>query len=282
MRGGPRHVPTVAGGADASPLARERHHKPLAAARDWDLLLQHLAKTVGDADKTDVPTLDMLTGYALAHREQAQAALEQAARDCPPRALTQLQARVVAAVRWKRKSQPTLGDFARPRIHQQLRDLTTIADRDHDAWTMLHEVRIASKRLRYSLEVVDGCLRSPSTASGGRAAATPSPSGLPSGTALPCRPCLRLFDGPLRTRRYATAGQLIRQLAVESGFAPELVQQVARPMLTSPTPAVFPVQHASGHSEKIHHVIEILAAGPAKLLNHHVLSRGNPRLARTL
>ena len=33
MRGGLRHVPTVAGGADASALARERDHEPLAAAR---------------------------------------------------------------------------------------------------------------------------------------------------------------------------------------------------------------------------------------------------------
>ena len=132
--------------------------KAVAEARDWDVLLQQLAKTISDADADAVPTLDMLTGYALAHRGQAQSALEEVARDRSPQELKKLEARVVAAVRWKRKGQPTLGDFARPRIGQQLRDLTTIADRDNDAWTMLHEVRIAGKRLRYSLEVVDGCL----------------------------------------------------------------------------------------------------------------------------
>ena len=132
--------------------------KAVAEARDWDVLLQQLAKTMRANVDTHVPTLDMLTGYALAHRGQAQSALEAVARDCSPQDLEKLQARVVAAVRGKRKGQTTLGDFARPLISQRLRDLTTIAERDNDAWTMLHEVRIASKRLRYSLEVVDGCL----------------------------------------------------------------------------------------------------------------------------
>lgn len=132
--------------------------KAVAEARDWDVLLQQLAKTMRANVDDDVPAFDMLTGYALAHRGQAQSALEAVARDCPPQDLKKLQARVVAAVRWKRKSQPTLGDFARPIIGQRLRDLTSLADRDNDAWTMLHEVRIAGKRLRYTLEVVDGCL----------------------------------------------------------------------------------------------------------------------------
>lgn len=132
--------------------------KAVAEARDWDVLLQQLAKTMRANVDADVPTLDMLTGYALAQREQAQSALEKVARDCSPQDVKKLQARVVAAVRSKRKGQPTLGDFARPLIGQQLRDLTTVADRDNDAWTMLHEVRIAGKRLRYALEVVDGCL----------------------------------------------------------------------------------------------------------------------------
>jgi len=132
--------------------------KAVAEARDWDVLLQQLANTMRANVDTDVPTLDMLTGYALAHRGQAQSALEAVARDCSPQDLKKLEARVVAAVRWKRKSQTTLGDFASPIIGQRLRDLTNLADRDNDAWTMLHEVRIAGKRLRYALEVVDGCL----------------------------------------------------------------------------------------------------------------------------
>jgi len=76
--------------------------------------------------------------------------------------------------------------------------------------------------------------------------------------------------------------QVSRQLAVESGFPSELAKQVARAVLNRPPPDEIPIEHISRHREKIHHVIEILAAGPAKLLNHHVLGRGDPRLARTL
>ncbi len=132
--------------------------KAVGGARDWDVLLEALATTMHAAAPADLPSLDMLTGWALAHRSQAQAALEQAAHDCSPRTLKKLQARVVAAVRWKQKPQPSLGSFARPRIGQRLGDLAALADRDNDAWSMLHEVRIAGKRLRYTLEVVAGCV----------------------------------------------------------------------------------------------------------------------------
>jgi CHAD domain-containing protein len=120
-------------------------------------VLRSLRKAVGGARDWDV-LLDMLTGWALAHRAQAQSALEQAAHDCSPRDLKKLQVRVVAAVRWKQKPEPSLGSFAEPLVSQRLADLTALADRDNDAWSLLHEVRIAGKRLRYTLEVVAGHL----------------------------------------------------------------------------------------------------------------------------
>ncbi len=132
--------------------------KAVGGARDWDVLLEALATTIHAAAPSDLPTLDMLTGWALAHRAQAQSALEQAAHDCSPRDLKKLQVRVVAAVRWKQKPEPSLGSFAEPLVSQRLADLTALADRDNDAWSLLHEVRIAGKRLRYTLEVVAGHL----------------------------------------------------------------------------------------------------------------------------
>jgi CHAD domain-containing protein len=127
------------------------------AARDWDVLLQQLTKKIRHADAPDAPTLDMLAGYALAHRTLTETALEQAGRQCPPHHLKKLQTRVAEAVRWKRKAQPTLGDFALPLIGDLVKGFNRLADRPNPEWSMLHEVRIAGKRLRYTLEVVTGC-----------------------------------------------------------------------------------------------------------------------------
>lgn len=132
--------------------------KAAAAARDADVLLSQLAEALLTADSAEVPTLDMLTGYALAHRSQAQAALERAACNCRPRDLKKLQRRVRAAVRWKRPPQPAVARFAQPIISQRLHDVNRLADRTNTTWPRLHEVRIAGKRLRYTLEVVAGFL----------------------------------------------------------------------------------------------------------------------------
>lgn len=130
--------------------------RAVGAARDWDVLLQHLTKAAKRADDSDRPTYDMLHGYALAHRIPAQQQLEVACPDYPF-GFDRLLARSVAAVGWRQESQPTLGSFTRPLISVLVDDLNTLAARGDGDWEMLHEVRIAAKRLRYSLEVVEDC-----------------------------------------------------------------------------------------------------------------------------
>ena len=135
----------------------------VGVARDWDVLLQHLAKSIRSADPADLPTLDMLSGWALAHRTDAQSALERVVSESSPRALAKLQARVRESVRWKGNPEPTLDAFSQPIVRQRLGDFTRLANRDNDDWSNLHEVRIAGKRLRYTLEVLASGLDSTMT-----------------------------------------------------------------------------------------------------------------------
>ena len=130
--------------------------RAVGAARDWDVLLQQLTKAAKRASEADRPTYDMLHGYALAHRIPAQQRLELACPDYPF-GFDRLQARTVAAVRWRQDQQPSLGSFARPLIGNLVARLNDIAERGDGDWEMLHEVRIAGKRLRYTLEVVEDC-----------------------------------------------------------------------------------------------------------------------------
>lgn len=130
--------------------------RAVGAARDWDVLLQQLGKAAKRASEADRPAYDMLHGYALAHRIPAQQRLELACPDYPF-GFDRLQARTVAAVRWRQEPQPTLGSFARPLIGDLVNGLNGLAERGDGDWEMLHEVRIAGKRLRYTLEVVEDC-----------------------------------------------------------------------------------------------------------------------------
>ena len=133
--------------------------RAVGAARDWDVILQRLSKAAKKADDADRPTYDMLHGYALAHRIPAQHQLELACPDYPF-GFDRLQARTVAAVRWRQDPQPSLGSFSRPLIGRLIDGFNGLAERGDGDWEMLHEVRIAGKRLRYSLEVVEDCFGS--------------------------------------------------------------------------------------------------------------------------
>lgn len=130
--------------------------RAVGAARDWDVLLLELRKSAKRASDADRPAFDMLHGYALAHRIPAQQQLETACPDYPF-SFDRLQARTVASVRWRQEPQPTLGTFARPLLGTLVAGLNGLAERGDGDWEMLHEVRIAGKRLRYTLEVFEDC-----------------------------------------------------------------------------------------------------------------------------
>jgi len=128
--------------------------KAVATARDCDVLLEELAESAPTIDMADRPTHEMLTGWCLARRVDAEAGLKRAARDCSPRDMQKLQARVIDAVRWRAKHPPTFARFARPVVHEQLAAFISLAEGDNASWQQLHEVRITGKRLRYTLELL--------------------------------------------------------------------------------------------------------------------------------
>lgn len=131
--------------------------RAVGTARDWDVVLAQLSKGLKQAEAVDQPAYDMLTGYALAHRVPAQQRLEQA---CPeyPFGFDRLMARTLAAIRSRQPEQPTFGAYVRPMLAQMVDGFNKLCDRDDGDWGQLHQVRIAGKRLRYSLELVRDCV----------------------------------------------------------------------------------------------------------------------------
>jgi len=130
--------------------------RAVGMARDWDVVLARLGKGLRDADSADAPAYDMLTGYALAHRVPAQKRLEQA---CPeyPFGFDRLMATTLAAIRRRPACPTTFGGYVRPMLAGMVDGFNSLCDRDNGDWGQLHEVRIAGKRLRYSLELVHDC-----------------------------------------------------------------------------------------------------------------------------
>ncbi|NCX98214.1 MAG: CHAD domain-containing protein [Planctomycetia bacterium] len=127
--------------------------RAVGTARDWDVLLQQLARKLGAAADSDRAPLDMLRGYALAHRLPAQSRLEAA---CPdhPFGFDRLMARCVAAVRVRNTEPVSFGGHLRPIVARLVANLDTRAAEGDGDWDRLHDVRIAGKRLRYTLELV--------------------------------------------------------------------------------------------------------------------------------
>jgi len=130
--------------------------RAVGMARDWDVVLARLGKGFKHADPADQPAYDMLTGYALAHRVPAQKRLEQA---CPeyPFGFDRLMATSLAAIRRRPAGPATFGGYVRPMLAGMVDGFNSLCDRDDGEWGQLHEVRIAGKRLRYSLELVRDC-----------------------------------------------------------------------------------------------------------------------------
>lgn len=134
--------------------------RAVGAARDWDVLLQQLTKRLKAAADSERPAIDMLHGYALAHRIPAQRRLEAA---CPdhPFGFDRLMAKCVAAVRDRIGVPATFGSHVRPILAQRVGRLDEHASGGDGDWARLHEVRIAGKRLRYTLELVQDSFGGP-------------------------------------------------------------------------------------------------------------------------
>jgi CHAD domain-containing protein len=131
--------------------------RAVGAARDWDVVLHELARQVERGDVASRPAHDMLTGYAIAHRIPAQHRLLAA---CPdhPFGFDRLMAQTVAAVRQRGAQPVALGSHVRPLLARLVESLDTTCGSGDGDWTQLHEARLAGKRLRYTLEIVEDCL----------------------------------------------------------------------------------------------------------------------------
>jgi CHAD domain-containing protein len=128
------------------------------AARDWDVFLLALLERQRKPAARQRPGLDLLCGYALSRRLQAQDQLREAGED-QPFACDRLLADTVAAVHKPQDDSAgrVLIDLARPTLGGLLAELDDAAGRDLHDYAHLHRVRIIGKRLRYAMEVFADC-----------------------------------------------------------------------------------------------------------------------------
>jgi len=126
-------------------------------ARDWDVLISRLMKEAEAIAPEDRAGIDMLVGYAIAHRIPSQARLEKASPDYPF-GFERFMAATIGAIRYKGLGRNTLAGFARPILASMLDRLNDAAacERGRD-YEHLHKVRIAGKRLRYAMEIFVDC-----------------------------------------------------------------------------------------------------------------------------
>jgi CHAD domain-containing protein len=128
-------------------------------ARDLDVFLLEYTRRLPDSQPDEARVLDLLCGYAIAERIPAQLGLQEACAGYP--------------FDWERWMSETIGGLISPpreigRMHalgqQYLSGLCDrvygVADAATPSFEELHSVRIAAKRLRYSMEVFAGCFPS--------------------------------------------------------------------------------------------------------------------------
>ena len=128
------------------------------AARDWDVFLEDLLAREKESDAKHRAGLDFLVGYAHGQRTAAHAQLEAVYEQIGPTFETFL-AHIIQSVRPSHDdpAPAILVDLARPLLFERLQDLEQAALGDLTAYTQLHQVRIAGKRLRYAMEVFADC-----------------------------------------------------------------------------------------------------------------------------
>jgi CHAD domain-containing protein len=125
-------------------------------ARDWDVFLGRL---LNDADKhpaDDRATIDMLVGFALAHRLPAQAGLEESCGDYPF-GFERCMAETIGSISYRSLGKTPLATFARPLLGRLFDDLKQATLRDRNDYQNLHQARIVGKRLRYAIEMFVDC-----------------------------------------------------------------------------------------------------------------------------
>lgn len=125
-------------------------------ARDWDVFL---ARLMVDADKVsadDRATLDMLVGYALAHRLPAQESLARSCCDYPF-SFERCMAETIGAISYRSGGRMPLAAFVRPLLGRMFEELNRAAVRDRTDYHNLHGTRIVGKRLRYTIEIFVDC-----------------------------------------------------------------------------------------------------------------------------
>jgi CHAD domain-containing protein len=135
-------------------------------ARDWDVVLGELTGRLERVEVADRPAHDMLSGFVLAHRIPAEQRLRAACRDYPF-GFDRLLANSLASIRQRGPDVTTFGGHARPTVLRMVTGFDALCQRgDGGSWEQLHEVRIAAKRLRYALELVQSCIDPGRRASG--------------------------------------------------------------------------------------------------------------------
>ena len=132
-----------------------RIRRAAGAARDWDVFLASLAESKPRWASRQIPTRDLLAGYALSQRGIGQQKLDNLGADFPE-GFDKVRTQVLAGISIRRARQSLL-DLAKPLLAGLLQEIDQGLAGDLDNYAKLHQVRIDGKRLRYALEVFAGC-----------------------------------------------------------------------------------------------------------------------------
>lgn len=131
------------------------------AARDDDVLLARLEQPLATADGSRATIPAEILTQLREHREQAQETIRRVYLKSIQKNWKQADDRVVGGARWREEGrEPAFPDWARERLRPSVKAVLEIAGRiecgsggvsDNG---MLHQLRIAGKRLRYTMELV--------------------------------------------------------------------------------------------------------------------------------
>jgi CHAD domain-containing protein len=125
-------------------------------ARDWDVFLARLSSDADELPAGDRATVDMLVGYALAHRLPAQEELEHSCGDYPF-GFERCMAQTVGAISYRSNGKTPLATLVRPLLGRMFDELNRAAAIDRHDYHHLHGTRIVGKRLRYTIEMFVDC-----------------------------------------------------------------------------------------------------------------------------
>jgi CHAD domain-containing protein len=122
-----------------------------SAAREADVFLFALDAWSPERPKNERPGLQFLVGHLTAERGSEQSRIRDAVEECESRWAFRLERCAKSARRGGR----SLGEFASQILAAHVRELDdAVARVDFDDLGLLHELRIAGKRLRYSFELL--------------------------------------------------------------------------------------------------------------------------------